>query len=142
MNNFETGERLLQEAREFVPELDRAFDRGSWNIVVRRAQEVVELSLKGALKMMGIEYPKEHDVGGLFDRACRARRLGVEEAELTKATEISARLARERQPSFYMDRQYARAEAEQARDGALTVLGLVERLVGTMRGQGDRGQEL
>lgn len=134
MNNFETGDRLLQEAREFLPELERAFDRGSWNIVVRRAQEIVELSLKGALKMMGIEYPKENDVGDVFAQACTARNLGVEEAELGAVRGISARLARERQPSFYMERQYSREEAMRAREGTEKVLALVGRLAERMRG--------
>lgn len=100
MNNFEIGERLLQEAREFLSEMERAFEKGSWNIVVRRAQEIVELSLKAALKMMAIEYPKEHDVGDLFAETCIARSLVVEPAELDATREISARLVRERQPPF------------------------------------------
>ena len=128
MNNFETGERLLQEAREFMGEVERAFERASWNIVVRRAQEVVELALKGALKMMGIEHPKEHDVGSLFAEACAARKIEVDRAVLNAVREISARLARDRQPSFYMERVYQGEEAAHAREGAARVLALVEDL--------------
>ncbi len=138
MNNFETGDRLLQEAREFLPELERAFERGSWNIVVRRAQEIVELSLKAALKMMGIEYPKEHDMGDVFAQGCAARSLGVDDSELEAVREISARLARERQPAFHMERTYSRADATRARQGAQMVLGLVDRLAERMRGPGPK----
>lgn len=134
MNNFEAGERLLEEAREFSPELERAFERAAWNIVVRRAQEIVELSLKGALKMMGIEYPKEHDVGDLFARACAARGLGVPEADLIAVSEISARLARDRQPAFSMERRYSREDAARARQGADRVLALIGQLAERMRG--------
>ena len=34
--------------------------------VVREAQEIVELALKGILRQMGIEPPKQHDVGDLL----------------------------------------------------------------------------
>jgi len=33
---------------------------------VRFSQEAVELSLKAALRAFGVEYPKEHDVGGVL----------------------------------------------------------------------------
>jgi hypothetical protein len=34
--------------------------------VVREAQEIVELSLKGMLRQVGVESPKWHDVGGFL----------------------------------------------------------------------------
>jgi len=43
-----------------------AYERTSYNISIRRAQEAVELALKGILKVWGYEYPKKHDVGNLF----------------------------------------------------------------------------
>jgi HEPN domain-containing protein len=134
VNNFETGDLLLQGAREFLPELQRAFERESWNVVVRRAQEIVELSLKAALKMMGIEYPKEHDVADVFAQACMIRGLGIEEAALNTVREISARLARDRQPAFYMERRYSQDDAVRARQGAQMVLALIGQLVERMRG--------
>lgn len=133
MNNFEVGQRLLEEAREFLPEMHRAFERGSWNVVVRRSQEIVELSLKAVLKMMAIEYPKEHDVGDVFVETCIARGAGLTSDELDDVRQISARLARERQPSFYMERQYSQADAMAARRGAERVLALVERVAHRIR---------
>ncbi len=63
----ELGERFLKEA-EWIFEIDlkNALREENYNIVVRRAQEVVELSLKGCLRMLGIDYPKVHDVGSVF----------------------------------------------------------------------------
>jgi HEPN domain-containing protein len=58
MTNYERGENLLNDAEIYYEEMQRMFEKGKWNIVVRRAQEVVELSLKGILKIMGIEFPK------------------------------------------------------------------------------------
>lgn len=38
--------------------------------VARRAQEVVELAWKGALKMLGVDHPKVHDVALVFSGGC------------------------------------------------------------------------
>jgi HEPN domain-containing protein len=62
VRNFELGERLLRQAEESLEDMERAFQRGSWNMVMRRGQEVVELALKGLLSAMAVEYPKVHDV--------------------------------------------------------------------------------
>ncbi|GAI93386.1 unnamed protein product [marine sediment metagenome] len=58
MNNFQRGEKLLSEAESISRELTNLFEKNLPNLTVRRAQEVVEVSLKALLKMMGIEYPK------------------------------------------------------------------------------------
>ncbi len=62
---------IMEEAR-------RAFDNEAWNLVVRRSQEVVELSLKGLLKLMGVESPKSHDVGDTFAKICREKKIAIE----------------------------------------------------------------
>jgi len=36
----------------------KALEDGSYNLTVRRAQESVELVLKGLLRIIGIEYPR------------------------------------------------------------------------------------
>ena len=47
------AEATLEEAR-------RTFEKGDNPLTVRRSQEAVELSLKAALRFLGIEYPREH----------------------------------------------------------------------------------
>jgi len=79
MTNFEAGERLLREAEEYLEEMQRASARGSWNIVIRRSQEVVELSLKALLKIMGVEYPKVHDPAEFFVTVAENRDIALEE---------------------------------------------------------------
>jgi HEPN domain-containing protein len=70
--------------------------------VVREAQEVVELLLKGMLRWVGVDPPKWHDVGsillehaGKFPEALRT--------ELPALAEISMRLRRDREAAFYGD---------------------------------------
>ena len=47
MNNTDLNGRLVLKAQMILEEAKRAFDSPAWNLVVRRAQEVVEFSWKG-----------------------------------------------------------------------------------------------
>lgn len=133
MNNFEVGKKLLSEAEGCWEESQHAFSRGSWNVVIRRAQEVVELSLKGLLKMMGIEYPKAHDVGEVFQSACKEKKLVVDDKLLVEIKEISSRLAKKRSPAFYMEKSYNKTEAEEALLDCEKVVQLARKLFYTLK---------
>jgi HEPN domain-containing protein len=39
-----------------------------YSLAIRRAQETCELSLKGALRYLAIEYPRDHDVSDVLSR--------------------------------------------------------------------------
>jgi HEPN domain-containing protein len=132
--NFETGEKLLEEAGECHGEMLRAFERSSWNMVIRRAQEVVDLSLKAVLKARGVEYPKKHDVGEVFKQACEEQKIEfIDEIDLDEVVRISSYLARERGPAFYMERIYGKEEAEKAKSDATRVIRLAKRLFELLR---------
>lgn len=122
MSNFSNGERLLNEAKRVFKEVENAYKEKAWNMVIRRAQEVVELSLKGLLKMMCIDYPKEHDVGKVLGVAVEKRELKIPKRKLRKIEEISAYLAQMRSPAFYFEKEYTQKQAEKAKREALEVL--------------------
>lgn len=122
MNNFETGQQLLKESELDLERVEEEYRRGHWNRVVRASQEAVEHSLKGLLKMIGVEYPKAHDISEVFEKACKEKGLDIEDEVLRQVSEISASLADERSPSFYMERQYTQHDAEIAKAGAECVL--------------------
>lgn len=63
MDNFKRAEELFKAAKDIYYEMEGDFKRGNWNLTIRRAQESAELALKGVLKIMNIEFPKQHDVG-------------------------------------------------------------------------------
>lgn len=126
MTNFESGEKLLKEAEEYFEEMVSAYKRGSWNIVIRRAQEVVELSLKGVLKIMGVEYPKVHDPARFFIETLDLRGIEVDEATRLKIEETSADLADKRAPAFYFEKEYNEAEASKAKQGVEFIVGFVK----------------
>ena len=122
MNNSDLNDRLILEARMIMEEAKRAFDGEAWNLVVRRSQEVVELSLKGLLKLMGVESPKTHDVGDTFAKICTEKRIAIESGKLAEIQRISHQLAQDRAPAFYMEKEYTRGQAIQALQSAETVL--------------------
>ncbi|MDE0298832.1 MAG: HEPN domain-containing protein [Candidatus Poribacteria bacterium] len=126
MNNADLNGRLILEARMIMGEAKRAFDGQAWNLVVRRSQEVVELSLKGLLKLMGVESPKIHDVGETFAKICKQKNIEIEGEKLSEMQHISQQLARDRAPAFYMEREYTREQAHQALGSAETVLAEAE----------------
>jgi len=128
LNNFQRGEKLLSEAENIFHELTNIFERNLPNLAVRRAQEVVEVSLKALLKMMGIEYPKVHDVGNLLEEVIKKRGIKMQGRILERVKKISSYLARDRAPSFYFEKDYTLKEAKKAKEDALDVLDFAKKL--------------
>lgn len=114
MTNEERAQRMLRAAEELLAEARQAAGRQSWNLAVRRSQEVVELTLKGLLSLLGADYPKAHDVGEVFKSCVRERLPDVDVRSLDDAVKISADLARKRAPAFYFEEESDRHEAEAA----------------------------
>lgn len=127
MTNREAGEELIFAARRlFDRDVQNAWREQDYNMVMRRAQEAVELALKGALRILGVDYPKEHDVGLLFVQQAKAKIPAVDQAALQQIGLISRRLAQARAPSFYMERRYEQEEAQQALEDSRFVLKAIE----------------
>lgn len=95
-------------------DIESALQEDDFNMVVRRAQESVELILKGALKILGIEYPKIHDVGMLFSEVVQRKIGDVNISKLGKIVHISTLLCEDRAPAFYGERSYGKEEAEES----------------------------
>ena len=123
MTNLSLAQSYLLKARSRLKILQVLLDEEAFSDVVREAQEIVELSLKGMLRQVGVEPPKWHDVGSFlleFGDRFPALRSG----RLERLAQISARLRKEREFSFYGDidfiptEQYSRDDARQAIDEA------------------------
>lgn len=63
MNTKSLAESYLKKALDRLDILDLLFKKGAFSDVIRESQEIVELSLKGMLRFVGVEPPKIHDVG-------------------------------------------------------------------------------
>jgi HEPN domain-containing protein len=127
----------LRKAQGRLKALAVLRDEGDASDVVREAQELVELALKGMLRAVGIEPPKFHDVGRLLveHRAKFSAEVGD---QLDRAARISARLRRERELAFYGDidfvpsEQYSAEDAARAYEEAAWIVALAEGVIGRL----------
>ena len=62
MQNRDLAADHVRRAQARLRALDTLFEAQSWADVVREAQELVELALKGLLRDSGVEPPRLHDV--------------------------------------------------------------------------------
>lgn len=98
--------------------------------VVREAQEIVELALKGMLRGIGVDPPKWHDVGSVLIEHQHKFPPALQ-VELASLADISLRLRRDREAAFYGDidlipeRIFDKDSADRAMSGAVKVLGAV-----------------
>jgi HEPN domain-containing protein len=128
----------LAKARARLAALAVLRDHGAHSDVVREAQELVELALKGVLRAVGVEPPKIHDVGPLLVEHISLFVPDVH-GEIPRAAEISKRLRRDRELAFYGDvdfiptEEYTDADARQAYDDAASVVRLAARVIDRLR---------
>ena len=102
-------------------------DDGDYSDVVREAQEIVELALKGMLRQVGVERPKVHDVSkSLLEN--RSRYPKNIESQIDRLAEISSWLRKEREFSFYGDIDFIPTE-EYTRKDAKFVVRIVQRVI-------------
>jgi HEPN domain-containing protein len=106
-------------------------NESAYSDVMREAQEIVELALKGMLRQAGVEPPKWHDVSSLL-LEFRGRFPDSVAADVERLAEISAYLRKEREISFYGDIDFIPTE-EYSRDDALKATADAEFVVGAAR---------
>jgi HEPN domain-containing protein len=129
VTNESLARAYLVKAQKRLKALAVLRDEEAHSDVVREAQELVELALKGVLRAAGIEPPKFHDVGGLLLEHQGKFSPGVRD-RLPRAAEISKRLRRERELAFYGDidfiptLEYSAADGQRAYDDAAWIVAL------------------
>jgi len=111
----ELGMRLMAEAEKTLEwELKTSMEGKDWNLVVRPSQEVVELSLKGVLKLLGIDFPEVHDVGTIFSNGAKEKGASLSEDTLARIQQASKWLAEARALAFYAEKTYSKEDALRA----------------------------
>ena len=131
----ETGRGLLREAELRFKTAEGALKSRAHAFAFRQAQECVELSLKGALRRVGVEYPKVHDVSEVL-KANAERFPEWFRSKIEEFSEISIALAERREMSMYgneekglaPERIFGRRDAESAVAQARSVLTACKRL--------------
>jgi len=136
LNNVEMARAYLEEALRGLKTAERAFEEGGYAYCIRQCQEAVELSLKAALRYVGVEPPKWHDVGPILIEN-RDRFPDWFQAEIEEIASTSRWLRREREPSMYGDEEtglppqriYTRSYAQRALLESRKVVDMVLKLV-------------
>ncbi len=139
MNNVRLAKSNIRQALERLKHASEAAETGNYPYVVRQCQEAVELALKGALRLAGIEPPKWHDVGPILRRE-RDRFPQWFKVEIDRLASISRSLRKERELAMYGDEEagisaeelYTIVDAEKALTDAQYVLNLVRKLLSAM----------
>lgn len=134
MTSTSLAQSYLLKAGTRLRVLEILVEEEAWSDVVREAQELVELALKGMLRQVAIDPPKWHDVGPILEE--HASRFPPESrAEIPALAEVSRWLRREREFAFYGDvdfiptEEYDRDDALRAFQGARLALDAARRLI-------------
>ena len=131
MKNLSLAKSYLDKAHKRLKILPLLLGEDDYSDVVREAQEIVELALKGMLRQIGIEPPKWHDVGPLI-LDYRPRFPAEASAQAERLAGISAWLRKEREFSFYGDldfiptEQYTKDDAQRAIEDAVFAVQMAE----------------
>jgi HEPN domain-containing protein len=99
----------IAKAEKRLKVLSLLLQEEAYSDVVREAQELAELAMKGILFQAGIDPPKEHDIGQ-FIRAVRDRLPQPAAQAADRLAAISGQLGRERNASFYGNQNFIPSE--------------------------------
>ena len=135
MTNGSLAESYLLKATKRLKILTVLLDEEAYSDVVREAQEIVELALKGMLRQVGVEPPRWHDVGGIL-REHRERLPAGVAPDVERLARISSALRKDRELSFYGEidfiptEHYTKAHAQRALDDAVWVVSVAAMVIG------------
>ncbi|HEY8270317.1 MAG TPA: HEPN domain-containing protein [Pseudobdellovibrionaceae bacterium] len=100
MTTNDLAQDYLKRCQMRFKALKVLLDEGAYPDVVRESQEIVELLLKGYLRLNLIDPPKWHDVGSILTDNKNLLSESIR-ANLDEITEFSKYLRRERENAFY-----------------------------------------
>lgn len=130
MRNRNLAVDYVQRAAARLRAIDALYEAGSWADVVGESQEAVELALKGLLRAAGVDPPRVHDVAEVLE-AERSRLSTSLADDIDRLAAVSRTLRRDRELAFYGAEDltpsdfYRERDADEARDAARLVVGLV-----------------
>jgi len=134
VTNTSLAQSYLVKAQKRLKILAVLLDDAAYSDVVREAQEIVELALKGMLRQVGVEPPKWHDVSQLLQEY-RDRFANPVGSHIERLSDISSWLRKEREFAFYGDidfiptEEYSRADALRAIEDARFVVSIAESVI-------------
>ena len=134
MNMTSLARSTLIKAEQRIKIVPLLHDDGAYSNVVRDAQEIVELCLKGMLRAVGVDPPKFHDVSDILvehaDRLPESVRWNLD-----RIAAISKKLRKDRELAFYGDidfiptEEYAQKDSQEALDQARFVVEMARHVI-------------
>ena len=120
MKNKSLAFDYVSRAEKRLVALDALMNVDAWADVVREAQEVVELALKGLLRNFGVEIPRIHDVSDILlnEIHCFPEDLQAKVSDLAKT---SRALRRDRELAFYGSEDLTPSEFYKEEDATLAL---------------------
>lgn len=100
MKTTQMASSMLKQATLRLKAATMGIKYRGYAYTVRTSQECVELSLKAALRLVGVEYPKKHDVSRVL---LLARKRFPNWFRVEDFAKISRALAEMREPAMYGD---------------------------------------
>ena len=100
MSKRKLAKDYLERSKVRLKMLEFLKNEGAYADVVREAQEVVELMLKGLILYYGLDVPKVHDVSRFIEENINVFPEKIKE-NLPKIKQISRSLRKERELAFY-----------------------------------------
>jgi len=104
LNNKDLAKDYLNGAKIRLETAENVINKKAYAYCVRQCQEAVELSLKAALRMVGIDYPKWHDISDILIKE-KEKFPDIFQKNITKLTLISKTLIKYREPAMYGDEE-------------------------------------
>jgi HEPN domain-containing protein len=136
LNFRDLAKGYLKQAEARRDDARNAFAKGNYAYALRLSQECVELCVKAALRFVGVEYPKQHEVSELL-LGLKARFPDWFAAEAPFIREASVSLFKKRELAFYggedtalpPDKVIAEEDGKKAVDSAERVFSTCKKLV-------------
>jgi HEPN domain-containing protein len=134
MTNASLAQSYLRKARARLKALRVLLDEESYSDVVREAQEIAELCVKGMLRQVGADPPKWHDASPIL-LEFEERFAEDVRKQFPRVAEISSSLRKEREFSFYGDidfiptEHYSATDASGAMDDAAWLVALAAQVI-------------
>ena len=135
-DNYEMAKSYISEGVRRLRTAEQVLKEDAYAYCIRQCQEAVEPLLKAALRLVGIEPPKWHDVGPVLIEFSDRFPKWFKDL-IPELAAISRWLRREREPSMYGDEElgippsklYTKPYATKALESARVVFEAVKKLL-------------
>ncbi|MHA1793245.1 MAG: HEPN domain-containing protein [Promethearchaeota archaeon] len=142
MSQVDFAKDYLREASFRIDTAKQALDKEAFAYCVLQSQEAVELSIKAALRLIGVDYPKWHDVGKALSSALERFPEWFQE-NITGLAKISRSLAMQREAAMYGSEVGSKApgslfdndDAKKSLENATFTFNLVKKLISSLEGK-------